>query len=42
MIPEGKILRFKRTDGWKIYRRTAHMKDVLKDLMETAEFYADL
>ncbi len=42
IIPEGKILRFKRTDGWKIYRRTAHMKDVLKDLMETAEFYADL
>ena len=42
IIPEGKILRFKKADDWKIYRRTTHMKDVLKDLMETAEFYADL
>lgn len=38
IIPEGKIL----ADDWKIYRRTTHMKDVLEDLMKTAELYADL
>lgn len=42
IIPEGKILRFKKADDWKIYRRTTYMKDALKDLMKTAEFYADL
>lgn len=42
MIPEGRVLSFKKIGSWKIYRRTTHMKDVLKDLMETAEFYADL
>lgn len=42
MIPEGRVLSFKKIEGWKIYRRTAHMKDTLKDLMQTAELYADL
>lgn len=42
MIPEGRVLSFKKADDWKIYRRTTHMKDVLKDLMKTAELYADL
>lgn len=41
-VPEGKVLRFKKTDDWKIYRRTTHMKDVLEDLMQTAKLYADL
>lgn len=41
-IPEGKILSLKKTEDWKIYRRTTHMKDVLEDLMKTAELYADL
>lgn len=41
-VPEGKALRFKKTDDWKIYRRTTHMKDVLEDLMQTAKLYADL
>lgn len=42
MIPEGRVLSFKKIGDWKIYRRTAHMKDTLKDLMQTAELYADL
>lgn len=42
MIPEGRALSFKKTEGWKIYRRTIHMKDALEDLMKTAECYADL
>lgn len=41
-VSEGKILRFKKTDDWKIYRRTTHMKDVLEDLIQTAKLYADL
>lgn len=42
IIPEGNILRFKKADDWQIYRRTAHMKNTLKELTKTAEFYADL
>lgn len=42
MIPEGRVLSFKKTGGWKIYRRMAHMKNTLKELMKTAKFYADL
>lgn len=41
-IPEGKVLSLKKTEDWKIYRRTTHMKDVLEDLIKTAELYADL
>lgn len=41
MIPEGRVLSFKKIGDWKIYRRTAHMKNTLKELMKTAEFYAD-
>ena len=41
MIPEGQVLSFK-AEGWKIYRRTTHMEDTLKELMKTAEVYADL
>lgn len=41
MIPEGQVLSFK-AEGWKIYRRTTHMEDTLKELMKTAKVYADL
>ena len=41
IIPEGRVLSFKKIGDWKIYRRTAHMKNTLKELMKTAEFYAD-
>lgn len=37
-IPEGRAF----SEDWKIYRRTTHMKDVLQDLIKTAELYADL
>lgn len=41
MIPEGSVLSIRKIGDWKIYRRTAHMKNTLKELMKTAEFYVD-